>query len=283
MKYKARPWQLPISIALVTAALLVLLPTAYTICNSFMSQDEIRQYYAMVNGAQGYAKLHMLPDALSLEAWYRVLLHTPEYLYKFWNSIFLCAGIVAGQLVLSCLGGFGFAKYNFFGKKVLFFVIIVVMLMPIQVTLVPGYIVLDKLRLLDSYWALILPAAFSPFGTFLMTQIFKGVPDEVIDAARLDGAGTAQIMVRILVPMGKGGLISLGLLCFIDAWNMVEQPIIYLKNVLQYPLSVFLAAMNTQNFTLSFACGVLAMLPVLGMFAFFNRELVAGIEFSGLK
>ena len=142
---------------------------------------------------------------------------------------------------------------------------------------------LSFLNITDSWLSLILPAAFAPLGTFLMTQIYRGIPNETLDAARLDGASTFQILVQILLPIGKSGTISMVLLVFIEAWNMVEQPIVFLKDTTQYPLSVFLVSVNTNNFSLSFVCGLLAMLPVLFLFLFFNDELVEGIEFTGIK
>ncbi len=265
---------------------LVLFPVLYTLTSSLMSPSEVQRYYAAITQTAGDAagaRLHLLPDIFSLESFYQVLLRRPDYLIKFWNSLLLCGAIVAGQLVVSCMGGFAFAKYRFRGRTVLFYLLIVLMMMPVQVTLVPNYIVLDRLRLIDTWWALVLPAAFLPFGTFLMTQIFRGVPDEIVDAARLDGASTAGVLARVLVPAGKGGAISLVLLSFIDAWNMVEQPMVFLSDPIRYPLSVFLATVSQQNFSLSFACGVLAMMPVLLLFLFFNEELVEGIEFSGIK
>lgn len=265
-------------------SVVVLFPVLYMVVSSFMSPQEVNRYYATAFSKEGDgAMLHLIPDLISLESLYQVFLRRPDYLMKFWNSLLMCGGIVAGQTLVSCMGGFAFAKYNFRGKNGLFFLLIILMMMPVQVTLVPNYIVLDKMGLLGSVWALVLPAAFLPFGTFLMTQIFKSVPDEILDAARLDGAGTAGILVRVLVPAGKGGFISLILLCFIDAWNMVEQPMVFLREQTQYPLSVFLATVNSSNFSLSFACGILAMLPVFLLFLFFNEELVEGIEFSGLK
>lgn len=267
----------------VVLCTVVLFPVVYMACNSLMSPAEVLRYYTAIYAQDGNAVLHFIPDVLSLESLYQVFLRRPDYLIKFWNSLLLCGLIVFGQAIVSCMGGFAFAKYEFKGKNVLFFLLIVLMMMPVQVTLVPNYIVLDSLHLLGTRWALILPAAFLPFGTFLMTQIFKSVPNEILDAARLDGANTRQVLVRVLVPAGKGGFISLVLLCFIDAWNMVEQPMVFLKDASQYPLSVFLAMENASNYSLSFACGILAMLPVLLLFLFFNEELVEGIEFSGLK
>lgn len=266
-------------------SLLVLFPVVYMLCNSFMSPSEVSRYYnpAFDKSGSMNAVIHLVPDIFSVESYYQVFLRRPEYLMKFWSSLLLCGCILAGQAAVSCMGGFAFAKYRFRGRKILFFILILLMLMPVQVTLVPNYIVLDWLGLLDTYWALILPMAFAPFGTFLMAQIFRSIPDELLDAARLDGASTAQVLVRVAVPAGKGGVISLVLLGLVDSWNMVEQPVVFLKDSSRYPLSVFLASVNDRNFPLSFACGVLAALPVMLLFLFFNEELVEGIEFSGIK
>lgn len=262
----------------------VLFPMLYLFANSLMSPGEVRRYYGAVFGTrETTAVLHLLPDVVSLGGFEQVLLRQPDYLYKFWVSLGLCGTIVAGQLAVSCMGGFAFAKYRFRGKKVLFFLLIVLMMMPVQVTLVPNYIVLERLNLLDSYGALILPAMFLPFGTFLMTQIFKAVPDEVLQAGQIDGAGTLTVLFRVLLPAGRAGAVSLCLLTFIDAWNMVEQPLAFLKDSAKYPFSVFLASTSRDALAVVFPCGVLAMLPVLLLFWFFNEELVEGIEFTGIK
>ena len=270
---------------LAAVTLAILLPVAFTLLGSLMSPGEIEHYFGTVSegAAEQAVRLHLLPDRLSLESWYQVLLRRPDYLIKFWNSLLLCAAIVLGQLIVSCMGGFAFAKYRFPHKNLLYYALIVLMLMPVQVTLVPNYIVLDWLGLLDHWACLVLPMALAPFGTFLMAQVFKSVPDELLDAARLDGASTGQQLVRIMIPAAQSGVVSLALLAFIDAWNMVEQPITFLQDTARYPLSVFLASVNSENFSLSFACGVLALLPVLLLFLFFQKELVQGIEFSGLK
>lgn len=270
---------------LVAAALAILLPVGFTLLGSLMSPKEITHYFGLVyeGTAEETVRIHLLPDRVSLESWYQVLLRRPDYLIKFWNSLFLCTAIVLGQLIVSCMGGFAFAKYRFPHKEILYYALIVLMLMPVQVTLVPNYIVLDWLGLLDRWACLVLPMALSPFGTFLMTQVFKSVPDELLDAARLDGASTRQQLLWVMVPAAQSGVVSLALLAFIDAWNMVEQPVAFLSDTARYPLSVFLASVNSENFALSFACGVLALLPVLLLFLFFQKELVQGIEFSGLK
>ena len=264
---------------------LVLFPAIYTVCNSFMSPAEIEKYYgAVINQKENAeAVFHIIPNVFSLEGYYMVFLRSTDYLMKFWYSLFLCMVISAGQILVSALGGFTFAKYPIPFKKGILFLLMVLMMMPIQVTLVPNYIILDELKLLDSWLALILPMTFLPFGTVFMTQIFKRIPDEILDAAKLDGAGTFQILFRIVMPIGKGGIISVFLLSFVDSWNMVEQPMTFLRDTLRYPLSVFLASVNEVNFALSFVCGVLAALPMLLLFFFFHEELTQGIELSGVK
>lgn len=268
---------------LLLLAFIMLLPAVYTIFNSFMGSGEISRYYSYVQGHGGEGVFHLLPDIFTLEGYYNILLRRPEYLIKFWNSILICVLILPVQIIISCMGGFAFSKYSFPFRKTLFFIIIVLMMLPLQVTLVPNFLVLDKLRLLNSRWALILPAAFSPFGTFIMAQVFSSLPNEVLQAAVIDGANTNRVLWRVAVPSAKGGLISMVLLCFIDAWSMVEQPIVFLNDVSSYPLSVFLALSYQSNYTLAFSCGVLAMLPVMLVFLFFNDELIKGIEFTGIK
>ena len=265
---------------------LVLFPAIYTVCNSFMSPSEIESYYgaAIDQKENAEAAFHIIPNAFSLEGYYMVFLRSTDYLMKFWYSLFLCMVISAGQILVSALGGFAFAKYPIpFKKTILFLLMVLMMMMPIQVTLVPNYIILDELKLLDSWLALILPMIFLPFGTVFMTQIFRRIPDEILDAAKLDGAGTLQILFRIVMPIGKGGIISVFLLSFVDSWNMVEQPMTFLRDTLRYPLSVFLASVNEVNFALSFVCSVLAALPMLLLFFFFHEELTQGIELSGVK
>ena len=178
---------------------------------------------------------------------------------------------------------YGFAKCRFPGKNVLFFLLMVLMIMPLQVTLVPNYIMLDKLGLLDTYYALVLPMIFVPLGTFIMTQSFQAVPNEIIEAARLDGCGTLKLICRIAVPMNRAGLICTLLLSFLDGWNMVEQPMVYLEDFGRYPISVALASVPPENPTVQLVCCILVALPPLFLFAYFNRELVEGIALGGEK
>lgn len=220
---------------------------------------------------------------LTAEYYYGAFLATASYLHRFWRSLGLTLCIATGQLIVSTLAGFGFAKYQFRGKNGVFFLLMILMIMPLQVTLVPNYIMLDEMGLLDTYYALALPMIFVPLGTFIMTQSFKSVPNDVIEAARLDGCGTLGVLRRVAIPMNKSSLVCVTLLSFLDGWNMVEQPIVYLKNFEDYPISVALATTSPSDITVKLVCCLLVVLPPLFLFMYYNRELVEGIAIGGEK
>lgn len=266
----------------VTAAL-VLAPVLYTLGNSFMSTAEIARYYGRVSQPDVRTLFHLFPDRVSLDGYYQILLRRPDYLVKFWNSLIYSAVIVGGQVAVSCLAGYAFARFSFPGKNAIFFTIIILMMMPYQVTLVSNYIILDKMHLLGGWAAVILPTVFSPFGVFLMRQAAVSIPAEILESAKLDGASPLRTLGRVVVPLCKSGVCSLVILSFIDVWNMVEQPLVFLSERGQYPMSIFLSQMNSSAPELGFTCGVLAMAPVVLLFLFFERELTEGIAASNLK
>lgn len=222
-------------------------------------------------------------EKVTLQAYYDVFLGSPKFLFRFWKSMGMSVCIAAGQLVVSVLAGYGFAKYKFKGRDILFFLLMVLMTLPVQVTLVPNFIMLNNLRLLDSYAALILPSIFVPLGTFILTQSFKSISESVIDAAMLDGCGVPRIITMVAVPMNKSGLVCVLLLSFLDAWNMVEQPVAYLKEFNQYPISVALAYTPPADPSIQMVCCILVVIPALFLFTLFNKELVEGIVLAEVK
>lgn len=238
--------------------------------------------YTFVNSFSGGGSYGLIPQSWSLQGWYEVFLRRPHYLTKFWNSLLLACAIALGQTLGSCLAGYGFSRFRFRGKEVLFFLVIILMLTPYQVTLVSNYLMLDQLGLVGSWWALILPGVFSPFGVFLLRQVFDTCPSDILEAARLDGAGNLRILFGILVPRCRAGVVSLVILSFLDAWNMVEQPIVYLKSEYDYPLSIFLSRLNGQDTGLLCTCGVLAALPVVLLFLYYDQELTEGVTLTQL-
>lgn len=271
-------------------AILFLLPIVLTITNSFMSSTEISANYGTVfattsTGGKVFisekVNLKFIPDMVSFSQYATVLLKSPEYLLKFWNSVILVGPIVIFQLVVASLASYGFARYTGKLRSIVFFVYIILMLMPYQVTLVPNYLVSDWLNLLNTNWAIWLPGIFSPFAVYLLTKFMKRIPVSVIEAAQIDGAGEWQIFRKICMPLCKGALASAAILVFIDYWNMVEQPLILLTDSDKYPLSVFLSKINSGEIGLAFAVATIYMIPTLLVFMYGEEYLVDGITYQG--
>ena len=220
---------------------------------------------------------------VTLQPYYDVFLSTSRYLDSFWRSLGLTCTVAVGQLAVSVPAGFCFAKRSFPGKRILAFLLVALLVLPVQVTLVPNYLMLKNLGLLNTYAALILPALFAPLGTFLLGQSFRSIPNALLDAARLDGCGTIGLLWRIVMPMRKGTMACVAILAFLDAWNMVEQPLAYLRSFQEYPLSVGLAYAAPQGVAVQMVCCLLAALPPLFLFAFFSQDLVDGIVLGEVK
>lgn len=162
-------------------------------------------------------------------------------------------------------------------KETIYFTVIVMMLMPYQVTLVSNFIVVKALHMDNTYWSIFLPGIFSPFGVFLMRQGFDSMPQELREAAMLEGCQELRILTKIALPVCRGQLTALVLLCFVDSWNMVEQPLVFLKETFRYPISVFLAQMDESRMDILCTCGILVTLPTLLLFLFCEEDLMDGI------
>lgn len=271
-------------------ALLFLMPTVLTITNSFMATSEISANYGQIfSNASSDAKtfisekvnLKFIPDMVSFGQYKTAFITSPAYLLKFWNSVILTVPIVAGQVIIASGAAYCFARNRSKLANGIFFVYVVLMLMPYQVTLVPNYLVSKWLNILDTRWAIILPGIFAPFSVFILTKFMRRIPTAMVEAAKLDGANEFQIFSRIFMPLCKGTIYSVIILVFIDYWNMVEQPLILLADSELHPLSVFLSKVNTEDAGLAFAVAVVYMIPTLLIFLYSEDYLVDGIAYSG--
>ncbi len=272
-----------------------LIPIFFTFLNSFMSSEEIVANYQVVfQSMSGHATqgasymsrtpvLKLIPEQVTFSQYKTLLFMNPEYLFKYWNSILMTLPIVGGQMVVSCLASYSFARYRRKRREILFFSYIILMLMPFQVTLVPNYMIADTLGILDTVWAIILPGIFSTFAIFLLTKYMRQIPAGYIEAAKLDGATEWQIFTNIALPMCKNAIFALTILLFIDYWNMVEQPLVLLTDVEKQPLSVFLSQINEPELGIAFAASSVYMIPPLLIFFWGEDYLVEGISRSGIK
>ena len=279
-------------IVLIGFAMLFLMPTVFTVTNSFMSTTEISSNYGKIftglgiSGDGGHVfinekiNMQLIPSKVSFSQYVTVLFRSPDYLVKFWNSVIYVLPIVLFQLILAAGASFAFARVETKFRSIVFFTYIILMLMPYQVTLVPNFLVISKLNLLDTRWAIILPGAFSPFAVFILTKYMKRIPKAMVEAAQLDGAGEWQIFWHIYIPMCRATLYSVAILVFIDFWNMVEQPLVLLTNTDLYPLSVFLSKINEADTGIALAIAVIYMVPPVLLFLYSEDYLVDGISYS---
>lgn len=271
-------------------AFLFLLPTVLTISNSFMEQSEINANYGMIfsnitSDSKTYISdsvtLKFIPDKVSLSQYITALIKSPDYLFKFWNSVILVIPIVFLQVGTAALAAYGFTRWRGKFRSFMFFFYVILMLMPYQVTLVPNYLVSEWVGILNTRWAIIFPGIFAPFSVFLLTKFMRRIPVSLIEAAKLDGAGEWQIFTRICLPQCRSALYSIAILVFIDYWNMVEQPIILLPDAAQQPLSVYLSQINAGEVGIAFAVATIYMIPTLLLFLHGEEYLVEGIAHQG--
>ena len=271
-------------------ALIFIMPTVLTITNSFMSKEEIASNYGKVfatneKGGKVFigeqVNLKLIPDMVVFDQYKTVLFQSPDYLFKFWNSVIYVIPIVLLQIAISLLASYAFTRLKGRLKSIVFFIYIIVCMMPYQVTLVPNFMVINWLNLINTRWAIWLPGISSPFAVYLLTKYMKRIPTAIVEAAKVDGATEWQIFRKIYLPLCKGAIFSVAMLIFIDYWNMVEQVLILITDDNLYPLSLFLSRINSAEVGLAFAVATIYMIPNLLLFIYGEDYLVEGITFQG--
>ncbi len=264
--------------------ILYMTPLIVTFAGSFMSSREVEKHYS-VGGIQDdeFIDMNVIPEKVTLSQYAELLFESPVYLNMFWNSVKITVPIVIGQIAVSTLAAYAFTVLKFKGKERLFFLYIMVMLLPLQVTLMPNYMVADWLDITDTYLAIILPGIFNPFGVFLLRQFMKSIPDAYIEAAQIDGAGHGRIFRSIIVPMIKPGIAAAAMLTLLDYWNLVDQAVIFIQDTQKQPLSLFLAQINSGETGLAFAGSCFYAAPMLLILLYRQEHLKQGIAITGIK
>ena len=261
---------------LIVGSLIALLPFIWMILATFKTGAEVRQipptFFPQEFTLENY-KTIFADESLPLALFYR-------------NSLIIALSNTVLVLLTSSLFGFIFAKYDFWGKRPFFWFILATMMIPFQVTMIPGYLILVKLGLLNKLTGLIIPSAISAFGIFLITQFAKSIPNEMLDAARVDGAGEWRIYRSIALPQLGPALATLGMLTFMSNWNAYLWPLIVLTEQEKRTLPIILTWYTTQHSNqihLSMAASVLVVLPILLIFLLAQRWIIRGISLTGMK
>lgn len=283
-RIKISPGMILLWLLVLLLALTIWMPILLLLGGSLMGTTEVTSSLAPVLAdAEGFARWNFIPQYPTLRPYVELLLDSPQFFVMFWNTVKMTAGILLGQMVVGAPAAWGLAKFEFRGRKVLFLIYIVLMLMPFQVTMVSNYLVLDRFSLLDTQAGIVLPAVFSTFPVFIMYRFFRSIPKELLESAQLDGAGQLRIFISFGIPLGGAGILSALTLSFLEYWNMIEQPLTFLQNKTLWPLSLFLPDISSDKVGLALAASVVTLIPSLLVFLFGQKYLEQGIRAAGLK
>jgi len=259
---------------LVTAALVMVAPIAWAVLSSMKSRNELAERTPS-----------LLPDQLSLSN-YTEALDRFDFVRYFTNSVIVTVAATVLTLTINSMAAFALAKYNFRGRNALFLLTLATIMIPLQVILLPVYRVVSDLGMTNSLLGLIIPPAATPTGVFLLRQYMLSLPDELLEAARIDGAGELRIFLRIVLPLCRPALAVVAIFSVIWRWNDFLWPRIVAQKESVHTLPVALARMNSElvvPFNLVLAMSVMSILPVIILFLLMQRQIISGIAETGLK
>ncbi len=260
-------------LAILAAAAVMLLPFLWMLSTSFKEPKA-------VFGLQ----LQLIPNPIVTDNYKRIFEVLPFGRF-YWNSILTSASVTILQLVTCSFAGYAFARLRFPGRDALFLGYLATLMIPGQVTIIPNFILLRMLGWIDTYQALVLPNAFSAFGTFLLRQFFSTLPADLEDAAKIDGCSHFGIYRHVILPLSKPALSSLTVFTWLGQWNSFIWPLIVINSVEMNTLTVGLRTLQGQyntQWTLLMSGSVLALLPVLILFVMAQRTFISGMTLSGM-
>lgn len=260
---------------LTLALVAVIAPFVWMVLGSFKSEGELRQ-----------SPPTWWPQDPSWDN-YTQLFSRLDFDTYFFNSTVVTVTVTAGNLLFCSMLGYALAMLEFKGKRLIFVMVMATLMIPGVVTFVPLFVLVANAGLIDSLPGLILPFLVTPFGVFLMRQYILGLPRDLLDAGRVDGAGELRIFSRIFLPLCSPALATLGILTFLGSWNNFLWPLVVAQSEEKYTLPVALAlysiGQNSTQYGLLLAGATVVVLPVLAVFLLFQRRLIEGIATTGIK
>lgn len=269
---------------LAALCLMVWLPLILLAAASFMPEDEILyRYLAPLGQGRGPVRAALLPQYPTWEAFRELLFRSPGFFVMFWNSCIQVFPMLAGQLLVGTPAAWAFARYSFPGRRALFFLYVLLMILPFQITQVSNYLVLDRLALLNSHLSMILPGIWATMPVFIMERFFETIPDSLLEAACLDGAGACSVFWKVGIPLGIPGIVTAFMLGFFDGWNALEQPLAYLKDPSLWPLSLYLPEITADKASVAFAASIIMLIPSALLYLNGQEYLEQGVAASGVK
>ena len=271
---------------LMLLAIVMLTPVVITFLYSFFSPSEISAFMKTRGSFDPtqWMEIKLAPKMFSLTQYYEILIRDTKVLRMFVNSAFYTVAILLGQAVVIPMMAYALSRFEFRGREAIFFLILLLMILPFQVTMVPNVLSLRNMGLLNTPWAVVIPMWFTPFYIFLMRQFMVGLPKDLFEAGQMDGAGTIRCYWQITLPVCRPVIGAAVALSFADCWNLVEQPMTYLaqRQDLQ-PLSVMFNQLVAESKGTEFAGATLYILPALFVYLYFMKDILAGVQLTELK
>jgi multiple sugar transport system permease protein len=261
-----------IIVLLLCGAIVVLLPTYWMFVTAFTPEEDIIRMPP-----------RMIPKRPTFENFERIFVFTdPKKSLPRWflNSTIVAVSVTISSLFVSALAAYAFARKKFYGREILFYLFIATMMIPGEILTIPMFLLVKKLNLLDTLWAIILPAIPAPFGIFMLRQFMQDIPYDIEEAARIDGCSDLTIFFRIILPLTIPALTALGIFTFITQWNMFLWPLIVLSSPEKYTLQVGLATLQEQHvrdYGMLMAGASIASIPIIIIFFAFQRYFVRGL------
>lgn len=268
-------------VLLAAAAAVCAAPVFFLLIGSMMGTTELNTcIFPVLSGGDGFASWRLFPEYPTLRHMVEVLFDSPEFFHMFWNTAKIAVGIFLGQMLFAVPAAWGMAHGTFPGKEIVRRLYLWLLMMPFCVVMLSEYLVLDKLGINDTLWALILPGICGTFPVIWMSRFFEEIPQEVLEAAQMDGAGEWQIFLRIGLPLAKGGIAAVMLMQFLENYGMMEQPAAFLKKKSLFPLSLYLSQMDMAQAGTAVCASFLVLLPALFLFLAGAETLEQGIRAS---
>ena len=259
------------------------IPVLILAVGSVTGNYELSVYLEGVLRGQGKTYLLLVPAFPTFQGFIETLFYEPEFYVVFWNSVKLTAFIVAGQMFVAVPAAWGFSRCHGRLASLLFYVYTILMLLPFQVTMLSNYLVIDAIGIKDTHAAVILPAVFSTFPVFLIYRSFLGVPEEVYEAFSLESSSRLRMFYHVGVPLAMPGIKAAALLGVIEYWNMVEQPLLFLKTLALWPFSLYIPGISYDNISYIFVCSLIVMLPMVLLILGGKEAVSEGIGAMAVK
>ncbi|MDY0404949.1 carbohydrate ABC transporter permease [Virgibacillus sp. 179-BFC.A HS] len=240
-----------------------------------------------VKSLPDFFRFSFWPEKLDFSA-YKFIFEETEFFRWYWNSIVVAVIVTITNLIFCSLIGYTLAKFQFSGRKVIFLLILSTMMIPTEMLVIPWFVMSSDYGWVDTYWGILFPGIMEAFGVFLMRQFMSGIPDDLLDAARIDGMGEFKIWWRIAMPQVKPALSALGILTFLGNWNAYLWPVIVTSTSDMRTLPVGISLYGTSDSTgimwnTIMGMSTLAVVPMIIVFLFFQRKIVEGISLTGVK